>query len=34
MVWSFITLVFVIIPDVITNRAGDTGSPKVPGDKF
>ena len=32
--WSFITLVFVIIPDVITNRAGNTGPPKIPGDKF
>ena len=32
--WSFITLVFVITPDVITNRAGDTGPLKVPGNKF
>ena len=32
--WSFIILVFVIIPDVITNQAGDTGPPKVPGNKF
>ena len=32
--WSFITLVFVIIPDIITNRAGDTGPPKIPGNKF
>ena len=34
MAWSFITLVFVIIPDVITNQAGDTRPLKVPGDKF
>ena len=34
MAWSFITLAFVITPDVITNRAGDTGPLKVPGDKF
>ena len=34
MAWSFIILVFVITPDVIINRAGDTGPPKIPGDKF
>ena len=34
MVWSFITLVFVIIPDIIINRAGNTGLLKVPGNKF
>ena len=34
VVWNFIMLIFVITPDVITNRAGDTGPPKVPGDKF
>ena len=34
MAWSFITLVFIIIPDIITNRVGNTGPLKVPGDKF
>ena len=34
MAWSFIILVFVITPDVITNRPGDTGLLKVPGNKF
>ena len=34
MAWSFITLVFVITPDVITNRACDTGPLKIPGNKF
>ena len=34
MAWSFITLVFVITPDVITNQAGDTGPLKVLGNKF
>ena len=34
MVWSFIILVFVIIPDVITNQACNTGPPKVLGNKF
>ena len=34
MAWSFITLVFIITPDIITNRAGNTGPPKIPGNKF
>ena len=32
--WSFITLVFIITPDIITNRACNTGPPKIPGNKF
>ena len=32
--WSFITLAFIIIPDIIINRACDTGPLKVPGNKF
>ena len=34
MAWSFIILVFIIIPNVIINRAGDTGLLKIPGNKF
>ena len=34
MAWSFIILIFIIIPDVIVNRAGNTRPPKVPGNKF
>ena len=34
VVWSFIILAFVITPDVITNRAGNTGPLKIPGNKF
>ena len=34
VVWNFITLVFVIIPDIIINRAGNTGPLKIPGNKF
>ena len=34
MAWSFIILVFVIISDVIINRAGNTGPLKIPGNKF
>ena len=32
--WSFIILVFVIIPDIIINRTCDTRPLKVPGNKF
>ena len=32
--WSFIILIFVITPDVIINRAGNTGPLKIPGNKF
>ena len=34
MVWSFIILIFIIIPDIITNQAGNTGLLKIPGNKF
>ena len=34
MAWNFIILVFIIIPDIIINRACDTGPLKIPGKKF
>ena len=34
VMWSFIILVFIIIPDVIINRTSNTGPLKVPGNKF